>query len=345
MVLETPEEREEKRRNLKKLISKVFLALFLYIVAWNVLSTAVYVAAQLMLSPEEYQAFSGSYAVALVTSSVSQYLIAFPIFLITLIGTPKVQDRERQKLSTKEFLLTFLACETLMYLGNILGNLINNVFGTISGNVPENDVNAIISNVPAWLTFLFAVVIAPIFEELIFRKLMTDRLSIYGDHMAILFTAVAFGIIHMNLYQFFYATMLGVALGYVYTRTRDVRYTILLHMMVNFMGSVAILPFEESIYKFYELTNAFASGASVDLAELLYHGAMSALYDSIQIGMVIGGAIVLFNYIKKKKIHINRDKELYLPDGDVIKYGLKNVGTILFIAISFILTLANMLPK
>ena len=56
-------------------------------------------------------------------------------------------------------------------------------------------------------------------------------------------------------------------------------------------------------------------------------------------------AFVLFHAIKNKKVHVSRDKEIYLPDGDVVKYGCKNVGTILFIAIAFILTIANMLPN
>ena len=252
VVLETPEEREEKRANLKKLFSRVFLAIFLYLVAVNVVALAAYTVAIIALPKEQFQEFYNSSMVAWIISAASQYLVAFPIFVLTLIGTPKAQTKERSTLSFKQFLLIFLACETLMYAGNIVGNLINGIFGSLSGNVPENDVAVIISSVPTWMTLIIAVVIGPIVEELIFRKLMIDRLSIYGDHMAIVFTAIAFGLFHNNLYQFFYATMIGVALGYVYTRTRDVRYTIGLHMLVNFMGSVAIMPFAESIDKFYE---------------------------------------------------------------------------------------------
>ena len=59
--------------------------------------------------------------------------------------------------------------------------------------------------------------------------------------------------------------------------------------------------------------------------------------------MVIGGIFVLVDYLKKKKLSISRDKEIYLPDNIVIKNGFVNVGAILFLVVTFILTAINMI--
>ena len=42
----------------------------------------------------------------------------------------------------------------------------------------------------------------------------------------------------MNLFQFFYAFLLGLMFGYVYTRTSKLRYSTAMHMIINFNGGV-----------------------------------------------------------------------------------------------------------
>lgn len=331
VIIETPEERENKKRKQRRLFSRVFLALFIYMVASQVLSTVIYTVAANVMPEEQYLAFANSTLWSIVLSCVVQYVIAFPIFLLALSGTEKAQYREKQKLSVSDFLLLFFAGQALMLVGNIVGNILNQVIGNVIGNLPENNIATVISETPMWLIFLLMVIVAPIVEELMCRKLIIDRLSVYGDHMAIIFSAVAFGLLHGNLYQFFYATLLGALLGYVYTRTRDVRYTILMHMIINFLGSVVALPIEKAANEFYELYDLLFSGKQVNILSLFANGAIVTVYENIQYGMLIGGLFVLWHLWKKRKFKINRDKEIYLPDGEIIKGGIVNVGSILFI--------------
>ena len=55
----------------------------------------------------------------------------------------------------------------------------------------------------------------------------------YGEKTAIVFSALAFALFHMNLFQFFYAFGLGLIFGYVYTRTSRLRYSVLMHMLID----------------------------------------------------------------------------------------------------------------
>ena len=82
------------------------------------------------------------------------------------------------------------------------------------------------------------VLLAPVVEELVFRKYVIDRMYPYGEKTAIFLSATVFAVMHGNLNQVFYAFFLGCAQGYLYCKTRNVCYTICIHIMVNFMGSV-----------------------------------------------------------------------------------------------------------
>ncbi len=84
------------------------------------------------------------------------------------------------------------------------------------------------------LGFLMVAVAAPILEETLFRGvLLRALLKKFNPWTAILLSAVAFGIFHMNPWQFLYATVLGIWLGYIYWKTRSLFYPIIIHMVLN----------------------------------------------------------------------------------------------------------------
>lgn len=85
-----------------------------------------------------------------------------------------------------------------------------------------------------WQQYLVAAVLIPCMEELIFRGLIFRRMRTYSIFsLAALISAVLFGIYHMNLLQFLYATCLGLLLAYVYEEFRTILAPILLHAAAN----------------------------------------------------------------------------------------------------------------
>ncbi len=84
------------------------------------------------------------------------------------------------------------------------------------------------------LGFLMIGVAAPVLEETLFRGVILKALlKKYKPWKAILYSAIAFGIFHLNPWQFLYATTLGIWLGYVYWKTRSLFYPILIHALLN----------------------------------------------------------------------------------------------------------------
>ena len=51
-------------------------------------------------------------------------------------------------------------------------------------------------------------------------------------------SGLVFGLMHGNLYQLFYAALLGFVLGYLYYNTGRIVYCIGIHAAINFIGSV-----------------------------------------------------------------------------------------------------------
>lgn len=343
VIIETPAERENKKRLVRRIFSRVFLALFIYLAISQLASTLVYLIASIILSEAQYVAFVESSLWSVVVSSCIQYLIGFPIFILSLVGCRRSEKTEKSKLSIKDFVLLFCAGEVLMYVGNLVGVFLNNVIGSITGKIPENDVANIISDIPMWLIILIIVVIGPIVEELICRKFMIDRLSVFGDHIAIIFSAVAFGMLHANLYQFFYAALLGLVLGYVYTKTRNVKYTIIMHMAFNFFGSIIALYVERAMTDFYEILELANAGETFNFFALIFDMLIMFGYMGLQYGMLAGGVFAFIYFHKNRLIKINTDKEVYLPDADVIHSGIVNVGAILFLLGTLTLTILNLI--
>lgn len=87
--------------------------------------------------------------------------------------------------------------------------------------------------------FLYAVVFAPLCEELIFRGVTMNLFKLALPFWAAnLFQAIMFGIYHMNWIQGIYAFVLGLILGYVCEKCGKIYYSILLHALFNFWGTV-----------------------------------------------------------------------------------------------------------
>ena len=80
--------------------------------------------------------------------------------------------------------------------------------------------------------FLYACVMAPVAEELIYRGFCLRRLQTHGDVFAIVLSAVLFGIMHANPAQMLFAFGVGLVLGFVAVRY-SLFHAIVLHVINN----------------------------------------------------------------------------------------------------------------
>ena len=330
----------------KKIFSRVHLALLLYLVATYAAMFLIEIIILLAAGKDAYLSVMGSSVYSLLISSGCQYAVGFPVFLLVTRGGEKAERKQGQKMPLSHLFYAFLACQTLMLVGNIIGLAINGIVGVFLGEAPENSVDALVSSTPVWLLALLVVVVAPIVEELIFRKVMIDRLALFGDRTAIVASAVAFGFFHGNLYQIFYAFLIGLVFGYVYTRTRNVWYSIGLHAVINFLGSVVSLYISKAMERIEELAALIEEGVQVDRLEYGLLVGLETAYGLINMALFALGAVVIGVFIHKKGLQeISRRGEIFIPKGRTFSYAFFNVGTLLFYIASVALIFLNLVSQ
>lgn len=245
------------------------------------------------------------------------YLVGMPVGYLLMKKVPAT-SAEPQKLGGKQFWLYALMCMPLMYGGNVIGSLMQ---ALLSGGQASSGIEILALDTSP-LKVVFLVILAPIFEEFIFRKQLIDRTVCYGEKTAVLFSALMFALFHTNIQQFFYALGLGWIFGYVYLKTCDLRYSTLLHIMVNFLGTV-VAPLVMSLCNL----EADDSGLFGDMTGLW----PMVIYGMLLISLSIAGLVVLIAY---RKNFIYQPTELELPKGNRFKVVYCNAGVIVFALLS-----------
>lgn len=91
--------------------------------------------------------------------------------------------------------------------------------------------------------FITICVLAPVFEEILFRGILLRGLLQNGISpvVAIALSSILFGAAHMNPWQFLGAGLLGAVFGFVYYRTRALWLCVFLHALNNTVSFVYML--------------------------------------------------------------------------------------------------------
>jgi membrane protease YdiL (CAAX protease family) len=265
----------------------------------------------------------------LLISTVPMYLISMPLMMLLIRRVPAVSV-EKHPITFLQWLTAFFMCYAIMYLGNLVGLGLTFVIGMVKGSPVDNALVDIATDISPWTALVIMVLCAPVFEELIFRKLLIDRTVKYGEKTAVLFSGIFFGLFHGNLNQFAYAFGLGIFWGFIYVKTGKIRYSICMHMAVNFLGSVAsVFLLKSAVYE--ELIAVSASGdmgalmgvVSEHLPGLMLFG----LYGLAMLGFLITGIVCLAVHFRKMKL---KSAELPLPKGKLMSAAFLNAGVALF---------------
>lgn len=87
------------------------------------------------------------------------------------------------------------------------------------------------------VVILYAVIVGPLSEEVIFRGMVlrigTSRMNFLSANII---QALLFGMFHMNLVQGLYAFVVGLFLGFVVQKCHSLKASYIFHLVFNFMG-------------------------------------------------------------------------------------------------------------
>lgn len=284
--------------------------------------------------------------VSLLVSYLPLVVIVYPLLMLIVTKmVPKAPAIEKKKLGVGQFILYLIMTYSLLYVGNILGNAVNAITKGMAGQENSNPVVDLVINLNLPLTILFVVIAAPIFEEIVFRKFLIDRVIQYGEGCAVVISGVFFMLLHGNFSQGFYALFIGLMLGFLYVRTGQIRYTIILHMIVNAMGSV-IAPAIMKLVDFQEVTRLVTAGDMEAYMQYVMDNMTGfAIYGcyvvTIFIISVIGWILLIVLRKKFKLSEINTP----IAKGERFKTVFLNPGMLLYCLlwiIMYILSVFNM---
>lgn len=223
------------------------------------------------------------------------YCVGLPLCLAVLRPCP-AEPAPARPMRRYFWWLALLISLGLMFFGNLIGNALMILISALRGVEMVNPVQQVILDAdPVW-TAIATVIAAPLGEEFLFRRLIIDRTRRYGELPAVLLSAAMFGAFHLNLYQFFYAFLIGLVFGYVYVKTSRLRYTIALHAAVNFLGGVIAPALLRAILPLLEQLTAGASAEALsailaNLPVLLAYLAYTALLFGCAIATVVIGIV------------------------------------------------------
>ena len=337
---------DEKRA--KKVFSRYFLALSLFLLAANLSANLIVLA--LGIFGAGSIPFYGTSVFTLLLNAVCMYGFGLCAFY-PIVHSMRRVDEVGSSISFKEFLVFFCVAQAFMLGGSLIGQWLNGMIETVLSVFTGidwtigYDVGELLEEAPVWITIPIVAILGPIVEELLFRKLMIDRFSVYGDRIAIIVSAVAFGLFHGNFYQLFYAAFLGLILGYMYTKTRNILYPVLLHISINLLSTLAswlVLPHAEKAETAYEqlIADALAVG-EIPIGDYLTDILITGAYSMFYYGVVIAGVILFF--VMKKRIFVSDRCEVAIPKGKRLSTVLVNFGAILFTFIAALEILLNIL--
>ena len=185
---------------------------------------------------------------SLFLSQFCMYVLGFPVFYWLTRPTPAWHLPKGRRMTARTMLLVFVACAGSAYIGNMIGLAMMAVRDLAAGSYTMNPVTDLVEEASLGMTLILTVFVAPAMEELMFRKMLVDRLIPFGQRFAVVVSGISFGLFHGNFFQFFYACALGMIFAYVYSSTGKIRYNVILHMLLNLMGGVLPMALLESVY-------------------------------------------------------------------------------------------------
>ncbi len=299
---------KERTKAARKNLLRIGLALLVYLI----ITSSVQATAMLLCGSFLPQIYQQDWFI--IACSLFGYAAGLPIFFGFIASMPK-QKPQKTKLGFSGWIAFLAISFLLMEAGSMIAGSLMSAIETMKGQEISNAVSEQINDSSPLVNFVVAVILAPLFEELVCRKWIIDRLLPYSEVLAVVTSGLLFGLIHGNFYQFFYAAMLGMLFAIVYVKTGNIFHTIGMHAIMNFTGSI--------------ITSFFNERLPADPSAITPWTLVATLYSTALLVLAVCGGIFLIRYIKKTKLSTQGSQGIKLSSQ--FKAAWLNWGMILLI--------------
>lgn len=175
------------------------------------------------------------------------------IFLFSGIQKQKVKKTFTfygyKKISLKAVLITIAIGVIVYFLNIFVASFFNYIIALFGYKFQQGTMPTSYPIYMLFVNLIFTAVLPAVCEETAHRGMLMKANSSLGYKKAILISALLFGLLHLNIEQFFYATIIGLFVGYLSVICDSIYPAMIIHFMNNalsvYMGFAAYykLPF------------------------------------------------------------------------------------------------------
>lgn len=160
------------------------------------------------------------------------------IFACTIIFKKRVKSYIEIK---KEVSPAFITCGAAASIGvGIISSIIFLIYSIIIHSqgleIPSPDFSIPQNTIYLVLFMAYTCLIAPVFEEIIFRGYILNNLRKYGNLTAIIVSSIFFSMFHFNLVQLVNPILMGIILSFIVIKSESITQAIIVHMFNNIMA-------------------------------------------------------------------------------------------------------------
>ena len=280
--------------------------------------------------------------VDLIINYALRVFLLYPAMYLIIRKLPKFEIKKK-KLGIGGFLACICITYAVMVIFNGVGIVINNAIGKITGLGNVNPLLETMDIISPGVQFVVVVILAPVCEELLFRKFIIDRFNNYGEVTAMLVSAMMFGLYHGNLAQFMYAFGLGIFFAFIYIRTGNIAYTIILHMIVNGFSTLITKVLLGGL-DMTELMDVYTSGDAEAITEYATQHvdafAVMGMFSIVVVFLILAG-IILMIALRKKFVFEHHEEEIEKGKGFAVS--ILNPGMLAYIIFWVVVTVTTQL--
>lgn len=249
----------------------------------------------------------GSYYMSLITQIGLIFLL--PLILFKILNKSTVKNTFKffsyKKVSFKTIILSIILGAVVFFLNVYVSNFFNSIIALFGyKHTPAT------SALPAtwWvllLNLLCTAVLPAICEETLHRGMLLKGNSSFGMKKSILISGLLFGLLHLNIEQFFYASIIGFFLGYLCWCCSSIYPCMIVHFMNN--GISVFLSFASA--KGWAIGNIFTNISKF----LLQNPVLGFVMFILVLGLLVWIGFELTRLLVKDSFNYNfgkRQKEL-----------------------------------
>ncbi len=163
--------------------------------------------------------------------NMMSYGISMALCAVYLSSCTDVKEKDTHTFPKMPFLCVIFAL-CAIYTGNVFSSALSEVFERIGYGISAG--LPIYSDIPSIIiSFIHLVILPPILEEILMRRLVLGSVLPFGKSGAVIFSSLMFALFHMNLMQIPFAFLCGLVFGYFTVRTGSIFFAVLMHFLNN----------------------------------------------------------------------------------------------------------------